>query len=110
MRACFAAEVADGSGHWKGSPSAPRGARVVGMAYTERARVAARVARLGLKDMMRRGCDFFFWKEKSVLYDLTCARLLLAGKVEFEMVNEKVEALKFQTYGNVDVALMTRYV
>lgn len=55
IRACFAAEVPDGFGHWKGSPSAPRGARVlrlVGMANTESARVAARVATLSLNVMM----------------------------------------------------------
>ena len=56
MRACFAAEVPAGSGHWKGSPSAPRGARVlrlVGIATADRAREAARVAMLSWKGMMR---------------------------------------------------------
>ena len=77
MRACFAAEVPAGSGHWKGSPSAPRGARVlrlVGTAIAERARVAATVATLSLKGMMRRGRGFLL-KEKNVLYALNGVRL-----------------------------------
>ena len=56
MRACFPAEVADGSGHWKGSPSAPLGRRVVGgvvgMERAERARVARRVAMVSLGVMV----------------------------------------------------------
>ena len=56
MRACFAAEVADGSGHWKGSPSAPLGRRVVGGVVgrerAERARVARRVATVSLGVMV----------------------------------------------------------
>ena len=55
MSACFAAEVAPGLGHWKGSPSAPRGARVlrlVGMAKVERATVDTRVTMLSLENML----------------------------------------------------------
>lgn len=56
MRACFPAEVADGSSHWKGSPSAALGSReegrAVGMERAERARVARRVAMVSLGVMV----------------------------------------------------------